>query len=73
MASIRSYVVRIYRSGRTGVAGVVEDVRTGRTQPFGSVAELWQALRERSPRPAEPRPDEPQPPPSEMPSDASSD
>jgi hypothetical protein len=73
MASIRSYVVRIYRSGRTGMAGVVEDVRTGRTQPFSSVTELWQALRKRSPRPAEPRLDEPPPPPSEMPSDVSPD
>ena len=73
MASIRSYVVRIYRSSRTGMTGVVEDVQTGRTQAFNSVTELWQALRKRSPRPAEPRPGEPQPPPSENPSDASPD
>ena len=73
MASIRSYVVRIYRSGRTGMTGVVEDVRTGRTQPFSSVIELWRALRKRSPRPAEPRPGEPQPTPSENGSDASPD
>ena len=73
MASIRSYVIRIYRSGRAGMTGVVEDVRTGRTQPFSSVAELWQALRKRSPRPAEPGPGEPQPSPPENRSDASSD
>ena len=72
MASIRSYVVRIYRSSRTGMTGVVEDVRNGRTQPFSSVDELWQALRKRSPRPAEPG-TEPQPSPSENPSDTSSD
>ena len=35
MASIRSYVVRIYRSGRTGMTGVVEDVRTGRVDRDG--------------------------------------
>ncbi|HJW47537.1 MAG TPA: hypothetical protein VJ484_13775 [Lysobacter sp.] len=73
MTSIRSYVVRIYRSSRAGMTGVVEDVQTGRTQPFSSVTELWQALRKRSPRPVEPRPGEPQPPPSENPSDASPD
>jgi hypothetical protein len=58
MASIRSYVIRIYRSSRDGMTGVVEDVRTGRTQPFSSVTELWQALRKRSPRPTKPRPTE---------------
>jgi hypothetical protein len=73
MASIRSYVVRIYRSSRSGITGVVEDVQTGRTQPFSSVTELWQALRKRSPRPAGPHPGEPQPSPSENRSDASSD
>lgn len=69
MTSIRSYVVRIYRSGRTGMTGVVEDVRTGRTQPFSSVTELWQALRHRSQRPVEARPGEPKPSPSENRSD----
>lgn len=45
MTSIRSYVVRIYRSSRAGMTGVVEDVRTGRSRPFSSVTELWDALR----------------------------
>ena len=45
MTSIRSYVVRIYRSSRAGMTGVVEDVRTGRSPPFSSVNELWDALR----------------------------
>ena len=45
MTSIRSYVVRIYRSGRVGMTGVVEDVRTGRSRPFSSITELWDALR----------------------------
>jgi len=74
MASIRSYVVRIYRSSRAGITGVVEDVQTGRTQPFSSVTELWQALRKRSPRPAESCADERQPAPSDTRlSDASPD
>jgi hypothetical protein len=73
MTSIRSYVVRIYRSSRAGMTGVVEDVQTGRTQPFSSVTELWQALRKRTPRPAAPRPGEPQPSSSENRSDPSSD
>lgn len=50
MTSIRSYVVRIYRSSRTGVTGVVEDVRTGRSRPFSSVTELWDSLRPGSSR-----------------------
>jgi hypothetical protein len=45
---IRSFVVRIYRHGRDGLDGVVEDVRTGRSRPFHSITELWDALR--SPR-----------------------
>lgn len=73
MASIRSYVVRIYRSGRTGMTGVVEDVRTGRTQPFSTVTELWQALRKRAPPPAGPRPGEPQSSSSESRPEASPD
>ncbi|GAB3090504.1 hypothetical protein [Lysobacter terrae] len=72
MASIRSYVVRIYRSSRAGITGVVEDVQTGRTQPFSSVTELWQALRKR-PRPAQPPIGEAQPSPSANPSDVSPD
>ena len=45
MQPIRSYVVRIYRQGRGGMDGVVEDVKTGKSAPFHSVAELWDALR----------------------------
>jgi hypothetical protein len=45
-ALIRSFVVRIYRRhGRGGLDGVVEDVATGRSRPFHSIAELWAALR----------------------------
>jgi hypothetical protein len=42
---IRAYVVRIYRQGRGGIDGVVEDVKTGRARPFHSIVELWDALR----------------------------
>ena len=45
MDPIRSFVVRIYRNGRGGLHGVVEDVKTGRSRPFHSIADLWAALR----------------------------
>ena len=73
MTSIRSYVIRIYRSGRAGMTGVVEDVRTGRSRPFNSATELWDALRPRSSRvTASPSPDPPSVPPA-LPCDSSSD
>jgi hypothetical protein len=73
MTSIRSYVVRIYRSGRAGMTGVVEDVKTGRSRPFSSVNELWDALRPRSPRVTSSRPiDSPPAPPAHR-CDSSSD
>ncbi len=72
MSPIRSYVVRIYRSGRAGINGVVEDVKTGRTRSFSSVTELWDALR-RPPRAIAEHPGDPQPGPpddrTESPSD----
>jgi hypothetical protein len=73
MTSIRSYVVRIYRSGRTGITGVVEDVRTGRSRPFSSVTELWDALRPGSPRATASRPPVPTPAPPGHRCDRSSD
>jgi hypothetical protein len=63
MQPIRSFVVRIYRQDRSGLAGTVEDVKTGRHRAFQSLAELWAALRGRS-RAAEPaagKPPEPSP------------
>ena len=54
MTPIRSFVVRIYRRGRGGIDGVVEDVKTGRARPFHSIGELWDALRA-SRKPASPR------------------
>lgn len=44
MQPIRSFVVRVYRQGRSGFAGTVEDVKTGQSQPFRSTVELWAAL-----------------------------
>jgi hypothetical protein len=73
MTSIRSYVVRIYRSGRTGTTGVVEDVRTGRSRPFSSVTELWDALRPRSSRATASRSPDLLPAPPAHGSDSSSD
>ena len=44
MNPIRSFVIRIYRRDRHGIAGLVEDVRTGHSTPFSSLATLWAAL-----------------------------
>ncbi len=54
MPVVRSYVVRIYRSSREGITGMVEDVKTGRSRPFSSINELWRGLRQRPVRPAAP-------------------
>lgn len=50
MQPIRSFVVRVYRQGRSGFAGTVEDVKTGQSQPFRSTVELWAALFARAPK-----------------------
>ncbi|MFT3807025.1 hypothetical protein [Arenimonas sp.] len=50
MQPIRSFVVRVYRQGRSGFAGTVEDVKTGQSQPFRSTVELWAALFARPPK-----------------------
>ena len=50
MQPIRSFVVRVYRQGRAGFAGTVEDVKTGQSQPFRSTVELWAALFARPPK-----------------------
>jgi hypothetical protein len=41
----RSYVVKVYRQQADALAGTVQDVRTGRTVPFQTMEELWQAVR----------------------------
>jgi hypothetical protein len=41
---IFSYVVRIYRRDGEVLAGLVEQVRTGKTAPFATVAELSELL-----------------------------
>jgi hypothetical protein len=44
MNPVRSFVIRVYRQSARDFAGVVEDVRTGRSTPFHGFAELWAAL-----------------------------
>ncbi|MCC7547975.1 MAG: hypothetical protein IT532_09425 [Burkholderiales bacterium] len=68
MPSPRSFVVKVYRQRADALAGTVQDVRTGRTVPFQSMEELWQALGRPSPvsgkrgaeamRPSTPSPEE---------------
>ena len=45
MRELRSYVVRIYRDLAAGMAGTIQEVRSGRTVPFQSMDELWSVLR----------------------------
>ena len=73
MSPVRSYVVRIYRSGRAGITGVVEDVKTGRSRPFHSMTELWDALRPQSLRATTSHPSDPPSAPPGHRSDPSSD
>ena len=47
MQPIKSFVVRIYRQDRDSIAGLVEDVRTGRSRPFRTLGGLWAALTRR--------------------------
>lgn len=44
MSLFESYVLRIYRKDGAEVAGVIEDVNTGRPVPFRSPEELWRAI-----------------------------
>jgi hypothetical protein len=39
-----TFIVRLYREACQPIAGVVEDVRTGRRTLFGNSEELWNAL-----------------------------
>jgi hypothetical protein len=47
---LRSYVVKVYRQQGETVAGTVQEVRTGRTVPFQTMEELWQAVRTTTPK-----------------------
>jgi hypothetical protein len=42
---LRSYVVKVYRKHAGSMAGTVQEVKTGRTVPFKTMEELWQAVR----------------------------
>lgn len=61
MQPIRSYIVRLYRRDRHGIAGVVQDVRTGRSTAFSSIAGLWAALTRPARAPATAAPPDPSP------------
>ena len=50
MPDPRSFVVRVYRQQGDAMAGTVQEVRTGRTVPFQTMEELWQAVRRPPPR-----------------------
>lgn len=45
MQHLRSYVVKVYRQQAEVLAGTVQDVQSGRTVPFQTMEELWQAIR----------------------------
>ena len=62
MRPIRSFVVRIYRQGKTSLDGVLEDVSSGRSLPFHSSEELWQALKLRRRSAESPKPQREKPP-----------
>ena len=48
MREIKSFVVRLYRRGPQGLAGVVEDVQTGCVPTFHTPEDLWQVLSARN-------------------------
>jgi hypothetical protein len=48
MREVQSFIVRIYRRGAEGVAGVVEDVQTGCIHSFHSAIDLWAVVSTRS-------------------------
>ena len=54
MKPIPSYVIRVYRRDAHAVAGLIENVRTGRSAPFQSLAELCDLLVGRKPFPRRP-------------------
>lgn len=57
MRVIQSYVVRIYRRNSETRAGLVENVQTGRTAAFQSLADLCDLLSGRKPFPRRVRPE----------------
>jgi len=46
---IHSYVIRVYRRDAEALAGLVEDVQSGRSAPFQSLPELCELLSGRKP------------------------
>ncbi|MCW5623032.1 MAG: hypothetical protein KIS79_18110 [Burkholderiales bacterium] len=45
MHHLRSYVVKVYRQQAGVLTGTVQEVQSGRTVPFQTMEELWQAIR----------------------------
>ena len=48
MREIASFIVRVYRRDRRGIAGVVEDVGSGNVHSFHSAFDLWTVLSARA-------------------------
>jgi len=48
---ILHFVIRVYRRDTEVFAGLLEDVQSGRSRPFQSLAELCELLAARKPRP----------------------
>lgn len=46
---MESYVLRVYRRGRTRIVGLIKQTANGRQSPFHSAEELWRALVEGAP------------------------
>ena len=44
MDELDVYVVRVYRKGTSGVAGVIQAIRSGEQLPFQTSDQLWRAL-----------------------------
>lgn len=51
MRQILHFVIRVYRRDTEVFAGLLEDVQSGRSRPFQSLAELCELLAARKPRP----------------------
>ena len=49
MRVIQHYVIRIYRRDGEAVAGLIENVQTGKSAPFQSLADLCELLIGRKP------------------------
>ena len=44
MQPLGTYIVRIYRHGARGLAGILEDPRSGTARSFETMEDLWRLL-----------------------------